>query len=44
MDSLRSAGETTRGPAPFSPKDRSAFLSALELAIVQLKRSGFKSA
>ncbi|MFC7065904.1 YaiI/YqxD family protein [Brucella rhizosphaerae] len=44
MDSLRSAGEVTRGPAPFSPKDRSAFLSALELAIVQLKRSGFKSA
>src|SRR5690606_35030930 len=43
MDSLRSAGEITRGPAPFAPKDRSAFLSALELAIVQLKRSGFKS-
>ncbi|MGU3401467.1 YaiI/YqxD family protein [Brucellaceae bacterium D45D] len=43
MDSLRSAGETTRGPAPFSPKDRSAFLSALDLAIVRLKRDGFKS-
>ncbi|MEN5277782.1 YaiI/YqxD family protein [Brucella sp. TWI432] len=44
MDSLRSAGEVTRGPAPFSPKDRSAFLSALEQAIVQLKRAGFVSA
>jgi len=43
MDSLRSAGETTRGPSPFSPKDRSAFLSALDLAIVRLKRDGFKS-
>ncbi|OYR20648.1 YaiI/YqxD family protein [Brucella thiophenivorans] len=44
MDSLRSAGEVTRGPAPFSAKDRSAFLSALELTIVQLKRAGFVSA
>ncbi|WP_343312944.1 YaiI/YqxD family protein [Brucella sp. BE17] len=42
MDSLRSAGETTRGPAPFSPKDRSTFLSALDLAIVRLKRDGYK--
>lgn len=41
MDGLRSAGETTRGPAPFSAKDRSAFLSALDLAIVRLKRAGF---
>lgn len=43
MDSLRSAGEVTRGPAPFSPKDRSAFLSTLDLAIVRLKRDGFKA-
>ncbi|ERI12816.1 hypothetical protein FHW20_002350 [Ochrobactrum intermedium] len=43
MDSLRSAGEVTGGPAPFSPKDRSAFLSALDLAIVRLKRAGFVS-
>ncbi len=43
MDSLRSAGEVTRGPAPFSPKDRSTFLSALDLAIVRLKRDGFKA-
>ncbi len=44
MDGLRSAGETTRGPPPFSPKDRSAFLSALDLAVVRLKRAGFAPA
>ena len=38
MDSLRSAGEITGGPKPFSPRDRSAFLSALDQAIVRLKR------
>ena len=41
MDDLRSAGAVTGGPPPFSPKDRSAFLSALDLAIVRLKRAGF---
>jgi uncharacterized protein YaiI (UPF0178 family) len=41
MTELRSAGEQTRGPAPFSPRQRSAFLSALELAVVRLKRAGF---
>ena len=40
MDHLRSSGEQTRGPAPFSPKDRSAFLSALDLALGRLKRAG----
>jgi hypothetical protein len=40
MDDLRSAGQTTGGPKPFSPRDRSAFLSALDLAIVRLKRAG----
>jgi uncharacterized protein YaiI (UPF0178 family) len=40
MDGLRSAGEITSGPRPFSPRDRSAFLSALDLAIVRLKRAG----
>src|SRR5215218_3723610 len=40
MDSLRSAGEITGGPKPFSPRDRSAFLSALDQAIVRLKRAG----
>lgn len=43
MDGLRSAGQITGGPAPFSPRDRSAFLSALDLAIVRLKRDGFQS-
>jgi uncharacterized protein YaiI (UPF0178 family) len=41
MDDLRSAGAITGGPKPFTPKDRSAFLSALDLAIVRLKRAGF---
>ena len=41
MDDLRSAGGVTRGPPPFTPKDRSAFLAALDLAIVRLKRTGF---
>jgi len=43
MDDLRSAGEITGGPRPFSKQDRSAFLSALDLAIVRLKRDGFGS-
>jgi uncharacterized protein YaiI (UPF0178 family) len=41
MDSLRSAGEITGGPKPFAPRDRSAFLSALDQAIVRLVRAGF---
>ncbi len=41
MDSLRSAGEITGGPKPFSPRDRSSFLSALDQAIVRLTRAGF---
>jgi uncharacterized protein YaiI (UPF0178 family) len=41
MEDLRSAGAITGGPRPFSPRDRSAFLSALDLAIVRLKRAGF---
>jgi uncharacterized protein YaiI (UPF0178 family) len=41
MDSLRSAGEITSGPKPFAPRDRSAFLSALDQAIVRLVREGF---
>ena len=43
MDSLRSAGEITSGPRPFSPRDRSSFLAALDQAIVRLRRSGFGS-
>ena len=42
MDSLRSAGEITGGPKPFAASDRSAFLSALDLAIQRLKRAGFQ--
>jgi uncharacterized protein YaiI (UPF0178 family) len=41
MDELRSSGEVTGGPRPFAQKDRSAFLSALDLAIVRLERAGF---
>jgi uncharacterized protein YaiI (UPF0178 family) len=43
MEGLRAMGEITGGPKPFSPKDRSAFLSALDLAVVRLKRAGFPS-
>ena len=39
MHDLRSAGEVTRGPRPFSPRDRSAFLSALDEAIQRLQRT-----
>lgn len=42
MDSLRSAGTITGGPPPFTAKDRSAFLSALDLAVVRLRREGFR--
>lgn len=40
MEELRSSGEVTGGPRPFAQKDRSAFLSALDLAIQRLKRAG----
>ena len=38
MTNLRSAGETTSGPRAFTPRDRSAFLSALDQAIRRLQR------
>jgi uncharacterized protein YaiI (UPF0178 family) len=41
MDSLRSAGAITGGPKPLAPRDRSAFLAALDQAIVRLTRAGF---
>jgi len=41
MQELRSAGEQTRGPKPFSARDRSAFLSALDRAVTRLKRAGY---
>ena len=39
MHDLRSAGEATRGPPPFLPRDRSAFLSALDEAIRRVQRA-----
>jgi uncharacterized protein YaiI (UPF0178 family) len=41
MTDLRSFGEQTSGPKPFSARDRSTFLSALDLAFARLKRAGF---
>ncbi|MCP8938543.1 YaiI/YqxD family protein [Alsobacter sp. SYSU M60028] len=41
MTDLRSANVATSGPRPFQPKDRSAFLSALDVALNRLKRAGF---
>ncbi len=38
MDGLRSAGQITSGPRPFAAKDRSAFLSALDLAVNRARR------
>ena len=43
MEDLRASGAITGGPKPFSAKDRSAFLSALDLAVVRLRRAGFGS-
>lgn len=43
MEDLRSAGAVTGGPKPFAARDRSAFLSALDLAVVRLKRAGFRT-
>ena len=36
---LRSMGGITGGPPPFGPKDRSAFLQALDRAVVMAKRA-----
>jgi hypothetical protein len=38
MTDLRSAGAVTRGPPPLSRQDISRFLSALDLAVVRIKR------
>ena len=38
MDELRSAGEITGGPKPFSAADRSRFLDALHRAILRVQR------
>jgi uncharacterized protein YaiI (UPF0178 family) len=38
MDHLRSTGEVTGGPRPFTARDRSEFLGALDRVIVRTKR------
>ena len=38
LDGLRSAGAVTGGPPPFTRQDRSAFLGALDRAVVRAKR------
>ena len=38
MEDLRSGGEVTGGPKGFAPRDRSAFLSALERCVQQARR------
>jgi uncharacterized protein YaiI (UPF0178 family) len=39
MADLRAGGDAIGGPAPFAKADRSRFLSALDAAIVRLRRS-----
>jgi uncharacterized protein YaiI (UPF0178 family) len=41
MQDLREAGAITGGPKPFSARDRSAFLGALDRTVMRLKRAGF---
>lgn len=43
MADLRAGGDIIGGPAPFSKADRSRFLSALDEALVRLKRSAAAS-
>jgi len=43
MQGLRDAGEITGGPRPFSPRDRSEFLQALDRTVMRLKRIGFQA-
>ena len=40
LHDLRGAGEITGGPKPFTPRDRSQFLSALDRAIERIRRAG----
>jgi hypothetical protein len=41
MADLRAMGTAGGGPKPFSARDRSAFLQALDVAVQRLKRAGF---
>ena len=43
MEDLRAMGSVRSGPKPFSQKDRSAFLQALNVAVQRLKRAGFSA-
>src|SRR5436305_1364412 len=43
MTDLRSSGEVTGGPRSFAPRDRSAFLSALDQAIRRIQRDQAKA-
>lgn len=43
MEDLRAMGVAGGGPKPFSPRDRSAFLQALEVAVQRLKRAGLRA-
>ena len=38
LSNLRAMGEVTGGPKPMSPRDRSRFLSALDEAILKIRR------
>ena len=42
FENLRESGVVTGGPRPFSGRDRSAFLGALDLAVQRKKRQGFE--
>jgi len=42
LQDLRAMGEVSGGPKPFSRRDRSSFLSALDQTVVRLQRAGFK--
>lgn len=44
MADLRAGGEAIGGPQPFSKSDRSRFLSALDEALVRLKRTSARPA
>jgi uncharacterized protein len=43
MQDLRASGAVTGGPKPFSARDRSSFLQALDQAVERLKRTGFRA-
>ena len=43
MQDLRALGDASGGPKPFSQRQRSAFLSALDEAVNRLKRAGYEA-